>query len=66
MLCNWHWFQSHMMLRASSMAPQHSLYQNNSNEMLYDFFGHVLPLALTQVTCDTDGIVNGITAFRML
>ena len=51
-----------MMLMASSMAPFHSLCQNNRNEAHHDF-SHVLPMALTKVTCDADGTVKGIIAF---
>ena len=37
MLYHWHWLQCHMMLMASSMAPFHSLCQNDWNEMQHDF-----------------------------
>ena len=37
MLCHWHQCQCHIMLMDSSMAPFHSLCQNDWNEVQYDF-----------------------------
>ena len=56
-----HWVcpQHHMILMALSMAPLHSLGQDNSNELQQDYFGHATPLAPVSASCDANGIVNG-------
>ena len=42
-----------------SIALFHSLGQDDHIDMPHDLFGHVMPLALTSTSCDTDSIVSG-------
>ena len=44
-----------------SMAPLHSIYQEDQNEVQHDFLGHVIPLA--SAAHDADGVVSSTTAF---
>ena len=53
------WYQGHMTLMVSSIAPLHLLVQDNENEMQHDFFIHFTLLALAQVAHYSDGSVNG-------
>ena len=48
---------------ALSMAPLHSLDQDNWNEVQPYSFGHAMPLAHALASHDTTGIGNGTTAF---
>ena len=41
-----------------SMAPLHSLGQDNSNEVQHDLFGHVTLLVLASASCIANSIVN--------
>ena len=63
-----HWcqHQHHMMSLASSMAPLHSLGQDDWNEMQHDFLGLLTPLMPVSVSHTTFGIINGTTAFLRL
>ena len=45
-----------MMPMASSMAPLHSLGQDDSNEVQHDIFGHVRPLELVLALQKDTGI----------
>ena len=47
----------------SSMAQLHLFCQDNQYEVQHDFFGNVMHMVLELVSCDADGIVNGMTAF---
>ena len=45
----------------SSMAPLHSLGQDDQNEVQYDSAGHVMPFTLA--SHDADGVINVTIAF---
>ena len=61
--CHWHWPLHHMIPITSSVKSLHSLGQENWNAGQHDILGHVMPLALALVSCDTDHSINGIIAF---
>ena len=52
-----------MMLTVSSMAPLHSLHQENLNEVQHDLLGDVMSLALALVSHNADSVINGNIAF---
>ena len=59
-----------MMLTVSSMVPFYLLchvdqieMHVDQIEMQYNFFGHVVPLALATASYDANGIINSITEF---
>ena len=52
-----------MMQAASSMAPLHSLGQDDQNEVQHDFLCHVMPWVPVSASHDADGSINGTTAF---
>ena len=60
MWCHWCKHQHHVTLMLSTMAPSHFLGQDNQNEVQYDFFGYLMPLALE--SDDANAIVNSTTA----
>ena len=60
MWCHWH--QCHMKPTVSSMAPLHSLGQDNLTEVQHDIFGHAIPLVLVSASCDVNAISNSFTA----
>ena len=51
-----------MMLMVLSMAPLHSLGQDDHNEVQHYIFADVTPLAMPLVSGVADGIVNGTIA----
>ena len=52
--CHLHQLQHHVMPMASSMGPLHLFSCNNENEVQHYFFGHVMHLLLTLVSCDPE------------
>ena len=44
-----------------TMAPFHSLGQDDQNDMQHDYSGHVMPLAL--LSHYTDSVINDISVF---
>ena len=47
------------MPMALTVAPLHSLDQDDQNELEHYSFGHVAPLALASLSYDADGIIKG-------
>ena len=63
MWCHWHWYQCHMMWMVLSIAPLHSLGQDDWNEVEPDTLSHVMSLALASVSHNANGVINGTIAF---
>ena len=55
-----------IMLIVLSMAPLHSLGQDDENEVQHNLSVHVMPLALASVSNDANSIINGTTTSLML
>ena len=72
--CHWHWCQvmplhwcqHHVMWRAPSLEPLHSLGQDYINKVKHDSFDHMMPLSLALGSHATNCIINGTVAFLRL